>query len=83
MSTYETPTPARTDSSSATLSIVGIILGIIAVFFVPPLFGLAGLACGLVAKSKRQRYATAAIVVSIVGLVLGMVLGIAILSARR
>lgn len=63
-------------NSSNTLSIVGIVLGCIAVIFCPPGFGIAGIVCGVVAKSKGERLAPTAIGVSIAGLVVGVVLGI-------
>nr|WP_180218772.1 hypothetical protein [Streptomyces albus] len=57
------------------MSIVGIVLGAIAFLFCPPGFGIAGLICGLVAKSKQERLASTAIGVSIAGLVCGMLIG--------
>lgn len=67
--------PGPPANPSNTLSIVGIVLGAIAFLFCPPGFGIAGLICGLVAKSKQERLATTAIGVSIAGLVLGMLIG--------
>jgi hypothetical protein len=60
---------------AGTLSVVGIVLGCIALFFCPPLFGIAGIVCGAVASSKGERLAGTAIGVSIVGLVGGIILG--------
>ena len=68
------PPPAPQNQSNV-LSIVGIVLGAIAFLFCPPLFGLAGIICGAVARSRGERLATAALVVSAAGLVIGMVLG--------
>ncbi|WP_369204985.1 hypothetical protein [Streptomyces sp. PU-14G] len=67
--------PGRPVNDSNTLSIVGIVLGAIAFVFCPPGFGIAGLICGIVAKSKQERLAGTAIGVSIAGIVLGMVIG--------
>lgn len=58
-----------------TLSIVGIVLGCVALFFCPPVFGIGGLVCGAVASSKGERLAGTAIGVSIAGLVGGIILG--------
>ncbi|MGP3990088.1 hypothetical protein [Streptomyces sp. 3N207] len=71
---YQPGPPPGNDSN--TLSIVGIVLGAIAFIFCPPGFGIAGIICGVVANSKRERLAPIAIGVSIAGLVLGMVLGV-------
>ncbi|MGI5347500.1 hypothetical protein ACQEU8_04825 [Streptomyces sp. CA-250714] len=71
---YQSGPPPANDSN--TLSIVGIVLGTIAFIFCPPGFGIAGIICGVVAKSKQERLAPTAIGVSIAGLVLGTVLGV-------
>ncbi|MBO8186341.1 hypothetical protein JW592_12800 [Streptomyces sp. DW4-2] len=60
------------------MSIVGIVLGAVAFIFCPPGFGIAGMICGFVAKSKQERLAPVAIGVSIAGLVVGMVLGLVV-----
>ncbi|HZF88357.1 MAG TPA: hypothetical protein VE546_15975 [Streptomyces sp.] len=60
---------------SNTLSVVGIVLGCVAFLFCPPLFGIAGIICGVVAKSKGERLAPTAIGLSIAGLIGGMILG--------
>lgn len=65
----------RSQDSSNTLSVVGIVLGCIAFFFCPPGFGIAGIICGAVAQSKGQRLAGTAIGISVAGLVGGIVLG--------
>ncbi|WP_019548077.1 hypothetical protein [Streptomyces sulphureus] len=75
MSYPQQPYPPKGDSN--TLSIVGIVLGCVAFLFCPPLFGIAGLVCGIVANSKGERLAGTAIGVSIAGLVLGLVVGFA------
>lgn len=67
--------PQPSPQGSSTLSIVGIVLGCVALFFCPPLFGIGGIVCGAVANSKGERLASTAIGVSIVGLVGGIILG--------
>ncbi|WP_031508884.1 hypothetical protein [Streptomyces megasporus] len=69
------PPHQQQPNPSNVLSIVGIVLGCVAFLFCPPLFGIAGIICGAIAKSKGERLATAALGVSIAGLVGGMILG--------
>ncbi|GAA2411107.1 hypothetical protein GCM10010420_44970 [Streptomyces glaucosporus] len=69
------PPQPQPPNNSNTLSIVGIVLGCVALIFCPPLFGIAGIICGAIAKSKGERLAMAGILVPAAGLVLGMVLG--------
>ena len=63
------------------LSTIGIVLGAIAFVFFPIVFGPAGLILGAVAKSKGERLAVTAMVVSAAGLVVGMILGAIIYSS--
>ena len=68
---------------SNTLSIIGIVCGVIALLFIPPLFGIAGVVLGVVARSKGERLGTIAIIVAAIGLVVGMILGYVVFSASR
>lgn len=80
------PAPAfapQQASASNTLSIIGIVCGVIGLFFCPPLFGIAGIVLGIVGKGKGERLGTTAIIVGAVGLVLGTILGAALLLAAR
>jgi hypothetical protein len=70
------PYPQQQPNPSNTLSIVGIVLGAVAFLFCPPLFGVAGIICGAIAKSKGERLASIALGVSIAGLVIGMLIGL-------
>jgi hypothetical protein len=72
-------TAGRNDSN--TLSTIGIVLGAIAFVFFPILFGPAGLVLGAVARSRGERRAVTAMVVSGIGLVVGMILGAVIYSS--
>ncbi|WP_228974809.1 hypothetical protein [Streptomyces sp. DH12] len=63
-------------SANNTLSIVAIVLGVVALIFLPIVFGVVGLVLAIVAKTVRhERLSTVAIVVSALGLVGGMILG--------
>lgn len=75
--------PATAQNRSNTLSIIGIVCGVVALLFIPPLFGIAGIVLGIVGRSKGERLATVAIVVAAVGLVVGMILGYVVFSASR
>ncbi|MGH3444969.1 MAG: DUF2510 domain-containing protein [Nocardioidaceae bacterium] len=68
------PYPAQ--STSNTLSIIGIVCGAVAFLFCPILFGPAGLVLGGIGKSKGERLSTVALVVSGLGLVVGIILGV-------
>jgi hypothetical protein len=59
-------------------SIAGIILGAVAFLFVPILLGPAGLILGAVGKSRSERLAIPALIVSACGLILGMLLGLVV-----
>lgn len=73
---YQPEHQQQPQSGSNTLSIVGIVLGCVAFIFCPPGFGIAGIVCGAIAKSKGERLATTALGVSIAGLVVGLLLGV-------
>lgn len=76
---YTAPRP--TSPRGNTWSTIGIICGAIAFLFFPPLFGIAGLVFGGIAKSKGESGATTALIVSVLGLVLGMIIGALVMSA--
>lgn len=75
---FSAPTPS---SPGSTFSTVGIICGVIAFLFLPPVFGLAGLIFGAVAKSKGEEKAVVALAVSGLGLVVGMFLGFVVFAS--
>ena len=56
-------------------SIAAIVLGAIAVLFIPLLFGVVGLILGAVAKSRGESMAKTGMIVAGVGMAVGMVLG--------
>ncbi|MDT9681105.1 hypothetical protein RND61_03295 [Streptomyces sp. TRM76323] len=76
------PTGQQRTSANNTLSIVAIVLGVVALIFLPIVFGVIGLVLAIIAKAVRhERLATVAIVVSAVGLVGGMILGALVVGA--
>jgi hypothetical protein len=64
-------------SGSNTLSILGMVLGGVAVLFFPIFFGVAGIVLAVIAKSKNEAQANLALGISIGGTVLGFILGFA------
>ena len=76
-------TPAPTQTTGNTLSIIGIVCGVLAVLILPIVFGPAGLVLGFIGRSKGERLSTIAIIVAAVGMVLGLVLGYLILNSNN
>jgi len=57
------------------------VLGGMAFFFCPPLFGVAGIVLAAVALSKGERNGTTAMAVAVAGTVLGMLIGVVLLGS--
>ena len=74
---------AQPANASNTLSIIGIVCGVIALIFCPPGFGIAGIVLGIVGRKKGERLGTTAIVVAAIGLVLGMIIAVALFASMR
>ena len=74
--------PGGATSGSNTLSIVAIVLGIVAVFLLPILFGIAAIVCAAVAKSRKERLANVALAVAIIGTIAGFALGALVFAAN-
>jgi hypothetical protein len=77
------PATARPRSSAARVcTILGFVFAVIAIFFLPPFFGLAGLILGIVGAVLGDKplgwYAAAA---AVVGAILGMVIGAALMNS--
>lgn len=70
---YTAQAPPR--SAGAGFSIAGIICGVIALFFCPIVFGIAGLVLSGKAKSRGEPLAGTARIFSIVGLIGGFIIG--------
>jgi hypothetical protein len=70
--------PGRTDVGVTTQSI-GTLSGVVAIFFVPPLFGLLGIVLGYLArKYEEEQLGMYAIITGIAGLVIGIFLAVVI-----
>jgi len=74
---------ATTSTTARTLTVVAFVLAAIAVFFLPPVFGVAGIVCASIAMVKRDPLAKWALTASIAGLIVGMVLGYLVLRSRH
>ena len=76
-------TPATTGTSSGrTLVVLAFVFAALAVFFLPIIFGPAGIICASIAMTKRDPLGKWALGASIAGLVVGMVLGYIVLKAH-
>ena len=69
------PDRAAAKGPGNAFSISAYVLGGIAILFFPIIFGPAGIACALVARSKKEAQANVALAVAIGGMVLGFILG--------
>ena len=69
------PEQARPDS---TLTFLGIMCAVVAVFFLPIIIGPVGMILGAIGASRGERGAPVAIILSLFGTVLGFMLGAAV-----
>lgn len=81
--TTPAPAPAPARATGNTLSIIGIVCGVVAIIILPIVFGPAGLVLGFIARSKGERLSTVAIIVAAVGMVLGFLLGYLVWNANN
>jgi len=75
---YNDPSTA---SPGNTLSIIGIVCGVLALLVCPPLFGIAGIVLGAIGLSRKESLGWWAIGASVAGLVLGLVLSVLVIGA--
>jgi hypothetical protein len=73
--------PAR--AGAQTFSIIAIVCGIIAILFLPILFGPAGIILAIVANRRGEPLWKVALGVAIGGMVLGFILGAVVLGANN
>ncbi|GIG36520.1 hypothetical protein [Cellulomonas pakistanensis] len=69
---YGVSTPA---TGTPVLSIITFVLAAIGLFFLPIVFGLAGIVTGIVAVVRKERLGKIALIVAVAATVLGFVLG--------
>ena len=74
--------PATSSSTSRTLVTLAFVFAAVAVFFIPIVFGPAGIICASIAMTKRDPLGKWALAASIAGLVIGIVLSYIVLHAH-
>ncbi len=62
------------------LAIAGLICGIIAFLFFPPLFGVLGIVFSSISMSAGNKLGKTALIVSVIGLIVGMIVGAMVFS---
>jgi len=78
-------TPARRTTTGARVcTILGFVFAVVAILFLPPVFGLAGLVLGLIGAMLGDRpLGWYAAVAAVIGAVIGMVLAAALMHIGR
>jgi len=76
----QTPMYQQANQPGRTVSIVGIVLGALALLF-GAIAGIAGLICGIVGVAKGNRLGWWAIGVSVVASVVGILVGLALIGS--
>ncbi|HSH60257.1 MAG TPA: hypothetical protein VK988_11570 [Acidimicrobiales bacterium] len=76
------PPQAPDPSAGRGFTIGAFACAVIALIFLPPVFGIAGIALGSVGKSKGDPLGQTAVIVSAVCLALGMIIGVILLTSR-
>jgi hypothetical protein len=71
----EQSTSSSKPDSKQGLAIAGLVCGIIAFLFIPPLFGALGIIFGAISWKAGNKLGMAATVISIAGLIIGMIVG--------
>ena len=72
--------PVPNQGSNA-LSILAIIFGGVSLLFLPIIFGPIAIVLAIIAKSRKERLSTVALIISIVGTVVGFILGALVFAA--
>ncbi len=68
-------------NTSNVFSILAIVFGVVAILFLPIIFGLAGIVLGFIGRSKGERLSTIGIVVAVAGTIAGFALGYAVMKS--
>lgn len=77
----QTTTPDRTQNQGRTWTIVAFVLAVIAVFVLPPIFGIAGAISGYVGYRKGDELGKWAALAGVAGMIVGLILGIVAFTA--
>ena len=78
----QTNSPQSTSGSNL-FSILAIVFGVVAVVFLPIVFGIGAIILAAVALSKKERLAKVAMVVAVVGTIGGFILGAVVYSSMN
>lgn len=70
--------PLPAPNTKQGFAIAGLVCGIVAFLFLPPVFGILGIVFGSMSWKAGNKLGIAATIVSIVGLILGMIIGAAV-----
>ena len=73
--------PLPAPNTKQGFAVAGLVCGIVAFLFVPPLFGILGIVFGSMSWKVGNKLGMAATIVSIVGLVVGLIIGAAVWSS--
>ncbi len=75
------PSPATPPTQPPVLSSIAIALGVIAIFFLWPVFGTAGIICGAIAVVRKEKLGIVGLSVAVGGTILGLILALAVLGS--
>ena len=79
-----TNTTSTTTNQGRVFSIIGAVLGVIAIIFLPPFFGIAGAILGGVGYAKGDKPLGLYVAIgALVAMVVGIVLGVLVFNATR
>lgn len=76
------PVNTGTNTTARTLAVVAFVCAGIALFFLPPVFGIAGIICASIAMAKGDSLGKWALGASVLALIVGMVLSYVVLRAH-
>ncbi|WP_207756585.1 hypothetical protein [Nonomuraea cypriaca] len=72
--------PVHAPPSHQVLSVIGFVCAVVAVLFIPILFGLAGIVLGIVGHTRGEPLGKWAAVAAGIGMIAGIVLGVLLMA---